>query len=74
MRFNYRVVKHPSDGSYGVHEVYYDEAGVPLVLSEAHIVGNDAQDLTLELDHMRAALTKPVLDYDTRKEIGPAIK
>lgn len=33
MTWNYRIV-HRRDGSYGLHEVYYDDVGEPVVMTE----------------------------------------
>jgi hypothetical protein len=69
MTWNYRILEHKNvDGSswFAIHEVYYDEAGTPEFCSEepcfAH--GEDAEDLTVDMEYMMKALIKPVLSYN----------
>ena len=81
MTWNHRVVRreYPEAASeedrvlYGIHEVYYDEAGVcdATTVEPEPVIGTSVDDLRWTLEHMLRALDKPVLDYETRKEITP---
>lgn len=66
--WNYRVVKRDFDDemTYAIHEVYYDDAGGISAWSANAIApqGSDfLSDLAVDLDLMREALNKPVLDH-----------
>ncbi len=69
MGWNYRVLaKKQSDDSIflDIYEVYYDEDGNPEYCTENPITvgGDDLEDIQWQLDKMRDALSKPVLNYD----------
>lgn len=69
MSWNFRVLRRTvgHEVIYGIHEVYYDDAGTPRSCSSDAIepYGDTVDDLRQELQHMVAALDEPVLDYDT---------
>lgn len=66
MSWNHRVVKHVVDDAvhYTIHEVYYDDSGVPVAFSESAVpaFGETHEELTHCLINQLSALTKPVLD------------
>lgn len=64
--WEHRVLRHDHDRlppAYCIHEVYYDEAGNPVMYTEDPIpaVGEDLDSLALEHGRMVTAFTKPVL-------------
>jgi hypothetical protein len=69
MSWNHRVIEfRDPDGSVwrAIHEVHYDDAGLPVAYTEGHaVVIADAENCPEEmiriLDRMRAAVEKPVL-------------
>lgn len=78
MSWNYRVVKTvtkiplgDTDISYGIHEVYYDENGDIVNISEslAHPISDDLEGLQWNLERMMEACKKPVIDYNTGEEV-----
>jgi len=77
MSWSYRVVKTVTkiplgdiDISYGIHEVYYDENGDIVNISEnlAHPISDDLEGLQWNLERMIEACKKPVIDYNTGEE------
>ena len=80
MSWSYRVVKTVtkiplgdidiSYGIYGIHEVYYDENGDIVNISEslAHPISDDLEGLQWNLERMMEACKKPVIDYNTGEE------
>ena len=34
MTWNYRIIRYKGSGHYGLHEVYYDDAGKPVSMTE----------------------------------------
>jgi hypothetical protein len=64
--WNYRVLKH-SDGSFAIHEVFYDDRGKPDSCSEepTGFVGDSLEDLNGALDLARRGLQEAVLDYES---------
>ncbi len=79
MHWNYRVVRKytPEPGnfedySYAIHEAHYKKNGSVEAVTENDIAacGESVEDVKWHLDMMQKALTKPVIDYDTLKEIG----
>jgi hypothetical protein len=67
MTWNYRVIEHdtpePADGTFGIHEVYYDDQGRVKAWTEK-AVGVAAETVVAlgeELEIMAEALKKPVL-------------
>jgi hypothetical protein len=80
---NYRVMYRTDSGDeewHGLHEVYHDGTGkVKGWAEEAVRVIAEADDdkgrnLLAAFKRLQRALTEPVLDYNTGKEIGPPIK
>ena len=74
MSWNYRVVSYTDvegETHLGIHEVYYDKDGRPSMYTESAMApyGETLEELTKDLEHMRVALTKPVLtEEDFTKE------
>ena len=77
MSWSYRVVKTvtkiplgDTDISYGIHEVYYDENGNIVNVSEslAHPLSDDLDGLKWNLEKMIEACDKSVIDYNTGEE------
>jgi len=69
MAWTYRVVRQVQQGevSYGIHEAYDDGdiAQPHSITTEAvAVVGNTPEELGPTLDRMKAALAKPVLEFD----------
>lgn len=77
MSWNYRLVRRRYEHGYqeiAIHEVYYNKSGEPYMCTEEGIVFSvslcpeeDGQENDFVLDEMerfRAALDKPILDYD----------
>ena len=67
--WNYRIViKTTEDGDhyYGIHEVYYDEAGLADSCSETPCdpFGETRVELQDNINNMAEAFTMPVLHYD----------
>lgn len=68
MTWNYRVCV-TENGSYEIHEVYYDSLGRPEYRTARSVspYGESLTELKKELEMMKAALEKPVLmpsDFD----------
>lgn len=63
MRWNYRMVR-INEEWIEVHEVYYDEDGVPIARTEnpVGVEGNSPDEIHVCLDLMREALDLPELD------------
>lgn len=63
--WNYRVLRY-SDGSLGIHEVYYDEGGKPSMCTVDGVsgAGEDIDELRRDLKLMAKALEKPILEYE----------
>lgn len=80
MSWNYRVMRHvgvcPISKEptcyYAIHEVYYDGKGNVDGWSTGEIEpsSEDLGGLDWVLERMTQALNKPILDYDTGKEIA----
>ena len=73
--WNYRVVRKTDpvgEFTYGICEVYYAD-DKPVLLSEPEApMGETFEELLDDMALQQAALYKPVLDAETRKEIEPA--
>jgi hypothetical protein len=71
MTWNYRVVHRVINAKdiYAVHEVYYDEDGLPEMVTEEPVnaQGETYEELVHDVVHYIAALAYPILEYD---EIG----
>lgn len=69
MHWNYRIIftedkTNPEDSQFGIHEVHYDDDGKPAAYIEnpASMIWFDALlNGSSMLEHMRVALTKPML-------------
>jgi len=72
--WNYRVMrrKHVSDyHTYGIYEVYYTAKDKPNFWSEDPLppIGDSLKELKDDFKLYKRALDKPVLDFETGKEI-----
>ena len=67
--WNYRVVHQKMDDEdiFAVHEVYYDGAGRPELVTEdwAGIAGETREEAWGDLMMMMEAFAKPILEYDS---------
>jgi hypothetical protein len=71
--WNYRVVRRSHEGEtwLAVHEAFYDNGTVLGVTKEAIALhGNDLEDLKSGHDLIKLAFDKPILDYETLKEVS----
>ena len=68
--WNYRVMLHRSLGGirFGIHEIFYNEAGQPHSWTEDPIELNaeTLEELKNDLQHMLKAFEQPVLDLDDK--------
>lgn len=72
--WNYRIIakKLNDDVSFGMYEVHYDDNDIPVSFTQNPIdvltfisYGDDPiESLKWQLDAMKLAFTKPILDYD----------
>ena len=73
--WNYRVMRHITDGieCFAIHEVHY-EGVVPVsrTVNSVGATGNDLEDLKGAMELYHQALDRPVLDYETLKELETA--
>ena len=69
MNWNYRVIRHISDGCLMIHEVYYSKKGKPEMMTEnpSYPSGETLKELQEDLDIYLIAMGRPVLD---EKDIG----
>jgi hypothetical protein len=74
MSWNYRVIRRVDMGAttYAIHEVYYDAAGKPHLVSEEAMsaMGETPDELRADLDMMLAAFALPALDFETLADAG----
>jgi len=78
MTWNHRVIRKEYKGfneieiQFGIHEVYYNDDGVPDMCTEnpVDVVGDNIKELKQTLRWMRKALSQPVLDYADFEEGG----
>lgn len=63
MSWNYRVIR-SNAGELSIHEVYYDETGGIKYWSSYPdaVAGENISELATEIDHMRDALNRPILN------------
>lgn len=65
MTWNYRIValEHEEGTQYGIHEVYYDDSGLPIFYTENPVpcIGHDLVGLFESFNSMSVGLAKPVL-------------
>ena len=69
MTWNHRVICHnenPKEPWYAIHEVFYDDDGNPESCTKEpiQIIQEDVGAIKWEVDKIRKALEKPVLDYE----------
>ena len=55
---------------FGFYEVYYDDDDKPNSWSQGPIVAEDMKDMKWAIEKLKEAMEKPVLDYDTGKEMA----
>lgn len=76
--WNHRVLRTVVHGEvgYGIHEVYYNEAGIPWTWTADPVdpFGETVYELRRNIYHMLASIEKPVLeiapdDPDTLREV-----
>lgn len=65
MSWNYRLIRY-EDGSLGIHEVFYRDQGDPWTCTRdaIGIVGEDMEEIRLEIARFLIATNKPILDWD----------
>lgn len=64
--WNYRIVQ-AENGTFGIHEVYYDEQARPEFITANPVDLCDFEsltDLTNSIEYLQKALTKPVLNIE----------
>ena len=68
MGWNHRVLEHTDNDQvyYMIHEVYYDDKGVPNGYAEngTKVLGDTTMELKWALDRMLDALSKPILSVE----------
>jgi hypothetical protein len=71
MSWSYRVVK-DMDASYSIHQVYTNEIGDIINISEqpTYPIGEDTESLIWQLERMIGACKKPIIDYNTGEELN----
>lgn len=67
--WNYRIMQYAGDDGYGIHEVYYNESGVPenCTAEDVGVVGETIEELRASYEMMAEAFRLPVLQYDDFK-------
>lgn len=79
MTWNHRVIRKiqkrettDDDVYLGIHEVFYDENGVPnmVTVDAVEVGGDDLKGLAQTLEWMRKSLSQPILDYTDFEEGG----
>jgi|TARA_R110000824_G_scaffold73073_1_gene186249 hypothetical protein len=69
MSWNYRVLKHVTEGQegYQIHEVYYYEDGSIKACTEEAVVcfGDSEEELKESFKLMEAAFDKPAIPYES---------
>lgn len=72
MSWNYRIIRRTigDEHQYGLHETYYNEDGsLGFSQDPDPVIAEEQAGLATTLEWMKVALSKPVIDYDTAKEI-----
>jgi len=68
MTWNHRVVRkrYEAEVLLGIHEVFYDDEGVPdmVTVDPVSVCGETLKELEETLDWMLKALGQPILEYD----------
>lgn len=69
--WNHRVIRKTNGEEvwYGVHEVFFDEGGEPIMCTKEplglyHVDDDPIKKLIEDFDRMREALDKPILNYE----------
>lgn len=66
MSWNYRILRHPNESDeevYGIHQVYYNDAGEVINWTERpSIVGGSIEEILRVLEQIRDATFKPIID------------
>lgn len=74
MSWNYRVVRYPLmddvEPVFGIHEAYYQENGIAITEQAVGISFESIEEFNTTIERMKEAFNKPILDYETRQEIG----
>lgn len=67
--WNYRIIRR--DEGYYIHEVYYSRKNLPYRITENSMApyGRTAEELKVDFGLMQEALKRPILDYETLKEV-----
>jgi hypothetical protein len=67
--WNYRVIRY-KNGDLGIHEVYYNDEGIPVSCTENAVgvygdgvYADGIEDMSKTLEHMRKALAQPIIDF-----------
>ena len=64
MTWNHRVLRY-EDGTFGIHEVYYNDDGEPWGFTESPAAeGDNPEELIETLTRMVACIAEPVLNYE----------
>lgn len=71
--WNYRVLRQRTpdgDTHLQIHEVYYNKKGRPYAATENGIAvgGATRKEMQREIERMRRALSKPILDFELFKK------
>jgi len=66
--WNHRIIRHKDYKDniwYAIHEVFYDNDGVPNGCTEKplEVLDEEVDGLKWQLEHMLKAFDKPILDY-----------
>lgn len=75
MPWNYRIMRRNYDDIgeilYKIHEVYYDKKGNVIMWTEDSTSpsGDTPEELKEDFEYFKKALSKPILDCETGKEI-----
>jgi hypothetical protein len=73
MTWNYRVIRYgpnkdrpDAEECFGIHEVYYDDAGKPIAMTKdaVGVVSETIKGLQVSYEMLAEAFRRPVLDYD----------
>jgi len=75
MHWNHRVIRHKNDKKlsdiseeywYAIHEVHYDDQEEPVSCTSdpIQIIQEDLAAIKWEVDKIKEALEKPILDYE----------
>lgn len=72
--WNYRIIKRRvlEEDSYHIHEVYYDDEGVPdaCTMDASSPFGETLEELKNDLNYMMNALNKPIIEYSYFEDLA----